>query len=281
LKVLGLDIGSHSIKAVELDVSFGRVELSEYFIEPVVEPREEPKEPELKPEGAEKKKEEFKKASILSKGQLLAIRSLFQKHIFNVEKISINHPKGWTTSRVLNFPVKDRKTIQNSLTFELEDEIPFDQENAVIDFGVLKTEGNSSKVFTSVVMKSDLTELLSQLQLLGIDPDMVTIEAWSITSLLRRAVPPGFADKPMCIVNLGASQTTIHIFNGPEPVLTHVTSCGGDSITHAIASEYSLSLEEAEKAKVDGAFLITQTHLDNTENITEDQKHFSSIIEVF
>ena len=63
MKILALDFGSHAIKAVNLDVTFGRIELADYFIERVTEPAPEVKsatsgdsDSEAEKEGEEKKK---------------------------------------------------------------------------------------------------------------------------------------------------------------------------------------------------------------------------------
>ncbi len=152
-------------------------------------------------------------------------------------------------------------------------------EQILVDFAILKTVGSSSTVFAAVALKNDVSTFLQELQMLGFDPDIITIESWSIANLLKKAVLPGFESKPVCVVNIGASQTNINIYVGAEPVLTHVSTCGGDQITQAIANSYHLSLADAEKAKVDGAFLLTQTHIKNHTDITAEQKQFSSVLE--
>lgn len=117
--------------------------------------------------------------------------------------------------------------------------------------------------------------------MLGLDPDMVTIEAWCLGHVLKRAIPKEYEGRPVCIVNMGNKQTSIHMYVAEGPVLTHVSTCAGADITRAIAQTYNLGYDQAEKAKVDGAFLLTETHFlegSGTEKITPEQRQFSATI---
>lgn len=284
MRILSLDIGSYSVKATEFDVTFGRVELADYLIEKVVESELEevqatqaetttPAEGQI-PNAAPKRQ-------VLTAGQLAAIRRLISDRPFRYERLVVNFPKAWTTTRLFQFPSKDKKAIQSSLQFELDDEIPFSINEIIYDFAILNQEGAGSSVFAAVALKSDITSLLSELQVLGLDPDSITIEPWGFSHTLKRAIPKEYEGRPVCVVNMGHKQTSIHMYVGDEPVLTHVSLCAGADITRAIAQAYNLTFDQAEKAKVDGAFLLTQTHLSGGgtgEAITEEQRQFSSVI---
>lgn len=264
MKILALDIGSWQVKAVELEVSFGRVELQDYSIERV---RELPK----------------IERQILSASQIEALKKLLASRHGRWDRVSVNFPRSFTTTRVYHLPTRDRKTIQSSLAFELDDDIPVSVEDAIQDFVVLGNEGATSTVFTTVALKRDLMALLSELQMLGLDPDIVTIDSWAMTHLLKRAIPKSYEGRPVCIVNLGATQTAIHMHIGADPVLSHVTNCAGVDVTRAIAMAYNLSFDDAEKSKVDGAFVLTNVHFEQAAQeggtpITAEQKQFSAVI---
>lgn len=283
----------HNIKAVALDVTFGRIELADYFVEAVTEPVAAAP-PAAAPEAenaaaddaatpsgpaAQKKDEPPAPAPILSAGQIQALRKLMSSQNPRYERLVVNIPKARVTTRLFNFPTKDRKVIQSSLLFELEDDIPFPLDATVRDFAIVKTESSSSTVYTAIALKADITALLSELQMLGLDPDSITIDPWASSHLLRRAMPQGFAEKPVCMANIGATSTGIHVCVGSEPVVSHVSAYGGNQITQAIANAYGLTIAEAERAKIDGAFFITETHLKNDPGITDEQKQFSTVLE--
>ncbi len=285
MKILSLDIGSSSIKAVEFDVSFGRIELGDYLIEQVIESElaevqaEKPKEPAPGP--GQNAEEHPVERQILTLGQIAALKRLLADRQFKFDKLIVNIPRAWITTRMQQYPTKDRKTIQNSLNFELDDDIPFSMSDIIFDFAILPAEGPGSTVFTAVALRSDLTSLLVELQMQGLDPDALSIESWGLAHVLKRAIPKEYEGRPVCVVNLGNKHTSIHMFVGESPVLTHTSTCAGFDVTRAIAQSYNLSFDEAEKAKVDGAFLLTSMHISGDaggEPITKEQRQFAGVI---
>ncbi len=289
MRILAIDIGYYSIKAVELESSFGRLELINYIIESFKETdkKSDDHEPALNAQQAatqnenqpkEKKKEPKRK--VLTDSQLAALKKIKSEHSFKYEKCVINFPNTYVTNRLYQFPTKDRKIIQSSLEFELEDDIPFAAEDIIKDFAIIRSDSTISHIFTAIILKRDMVQFLSELQMIGFDPDTVTIDSWAQSQLLKKAPPKGFESKPLAILNIGSIESSVCIYSNAEPVLTHICPCGGDHITRAISSHYHIPLTDAENAKVDGAFLLTQLHLENNpSDISEDQKVFSNVIE--
>jgi Tfp pilus assembly PilM family ATPase len=281
MKILALDIGSYSVKAVELDATFGRVELGDYTIERIVETELAGVAAATEPQAETEEAAKAPARQLLTPGQLAAVRRLIDARPIRYDRFVVNFPRAWVTTRLFHFPTKDRKAIQNSLTFELDDDIPFALSDVIYDFATLNTENAQTAVFTAVALKSDITMLVSELQMLGLDPDLISIETWGMGHLLKRAIPKDYEGRPICIVNAGCKQTSIHMYIGDNPVLSHISTCAGADITRAIAHAYNLSFDQAEKAKVDGSFVLTQTHLQGvgiSEPLTDEQKQFAATI---
>lgn len=292
MRILTLDIGTYAIKAVELDISFGRVELGNYVVERVIEsdltevkagadaqPQGEAGLEQAQPPPAASAPHEAER-QILSQGQLAALRRLLIDRPFKYDKLAVNIPKAWITTRLFQFPTKDRKTIQSSLAFELDDDIPFSINDVIHDFAVVNSESSGSTIFTAVALKSDLMALATELQMLGLDPDSISIESWGLSHLLKRSIPKEYGGRPICVVNIGHRHASIHMFVNEVPVLTHVSTCAGMDITRALAQTYNLSYEVADRTKIDSAFLLTQVHLrgDAGEPVTKEQQQFASVI---
>ncbi|MBI3541791.1 MAG: pilus assembly protein PilM [Deltaproteobacteria bacterium] len=280
MRLLSLDIGTYAVKAVEFDVTFGRIELGDYLIERVTETELQEVKGATDAAKADSEEQSAPPRQILTLGQIEALRRLLTERQFKYERLVVNVPRGWITTRIFNLPTKDRKTIQNALTHELDDDIPFAMGDVLYDFAVVSSEANASTIFTSVALKADITQLLSELQMLGLDPDTVSIESWGVSHLLKRAIPKDYEGRPVCVVNMGNKLTSIHMLVNEAPVLSHVSTCAGMDVTRAIAQSYNLSFEEADKAKVDGAFLLTGVHLSGNagEPITNEQRQFASVI---
>src|SRR4051812_9579930 len=106
MRILGIDPGVTSIKAVELDSSFGRYEIRDYYEAPV--------EPGTSP--------------------LLALAGLIQGLPKAPDRIAVALPTSQVTFRNLKLPTRDRKAIQAGVGFELDDELPFGLEKAAFDY---------------------------------------------------------------------------------------------------------------------------------------------------
>ena len=275
MRILSIDIGTHSIKLIELDARFGRLDLIDYLLEPVQE------EPIQTSDITETEVQKVPQTKILSEGQISAIRRIAIDHPLKYDRLTVGLPLGLITTRVFSFPTKDRKTIQKSISFELEDEVPVSLNDSIFDFAQLQTQGNSTTVLSAVTLKKNLIALLSELQLLGLDPDMVTTEGWATGQLLHKCVPGDYAGTPICIVNLGAKFTSFQMLVNENPILSHSVQIGGNAISQGIAKAFNISFDQAEKTKTDSGFLITETHLKDQKahgSITAEQKEFADII---
>lgn len=285
MKTLALDIGTYSVKLVELESLFGRIELKNYtqaFVPNVVEASSSSELSESSSSdhtGTHTSPQ--KPRQCLTEGQLIALKELLDSQTLKYDKVVVSIPRGLVTTRLLQLPTKDKKLIQKSIAFELEDDLPVELDSVCYDFSVLQHQGGQSTVLAAIALNKDMVTLLSELQSLGIDPDIVTTESWGMGQLLSKAMPTELIGAPVCVVNIGASHTTFHMLVAERPVLSHVANVGGDSITRAIAGVYGLGFAQAETAKIEGAFLLTQAHLDSANiaaEITEDQRKFAGTI---
>src|SRR5690606_30643650 len=109
MRILGIDLGHTSIKAVELDSTFGRYEIHEYHEQKVG----------------------------LEEDPIEVAARLVQGLPKQPDRISVALPSIKTTFRNLQFPTKDKRAIQSGVNFEIEDELPFDIDNTVFHYSIL------------------------------------------------------------------------------------------------------------------------------------------------
>src|SRR5258708_2174254 len=109
MRILGIDLGSTSIKAVELDSAFGRYEIHDYYEYPVA----------------------------AGTDLNLALTQLMGSLPKQPDRVAIALRSGQVTFRNLRLPTRDRKSIQAGVGFELDDELPFSMDKAVYDYSIL------------------------------------------------------------------------------------------------------------------------------------------------
>ena len=239
MRILGLDIGSSSIKAVEVDSAFGRYEIREYYEKPV-HSGQRPVE-----------------------AAALLLESLGKKP----DRIVVALPGGSVTQRNLTVPTRDKKAIKAAVTFELEDDLPFDLEHAAYDSSTLGQSSEGSRIHIAVTLQKHVKEFIAQLQSVGIDPDLITTECWAFRTYLNRIVAPANQDAPVMLVNIGANTTTVFAQHEGTPLFEQILPWGGNDLTFAIAHEYGMTPGDAERDKCERGLLVPGSEADQGERI--------------
>ncbi|MFH1875120.1 MAG: pilus assembly protein PilM [Pseudomonadota bacterium] len=226
-KVLGIDIGSYSVKVAELARSFRSFEFVGFYEKRVVE------------------------NELLSKEEsiALALQSLIDDHNLQWETACCGFPTQMVSSRVLTFPFGNRKKIEQALGFEIETYIPFDINDVVFDHAILSSGKDSSQVMGIYTPKKEVAKILSMLDGVGIDPQHLCVEGVEMVNLVNLGmVPPegGFT-----IIDIGHEKTTITIFHGKKLGYVRSVSVAGKAITEAIAKKLEVPYAEAERYKIE------------------------------
>lgn len=249
MRILGIDIGSSSVKAVELDSAFGKFEVHDYY-ELQIEPGDDP-------------------AQITAR----LMGSLSREP----DKVVATLPSSLVTFRNLKVPTRDKKAVQAAVTFELEDDLPFDMDDAAVAHSVLSNDarGSGAQVHIAATLKRHLVRRISELQAVGVDPDVITSEAWAFRTYVNRAIAKDLQERPLVLVVIGSRRTTLYVHHRGVPVLSRDIDWGGEDITAAIQERYGVSREEAEKAKLDNGFVLPPSQRSEA---TAEQIEFSDVI---
>lgn len=246
MRVLGLDLGTRSVKAVEIDTAFGRFQVHDYHERKVSNPRDR----------------------ILLAAQL--IESLPKKP----DRVTLAIPPNLATFRNMEIPTRDKKAITSAIEFELEDELPFEMEDTLYSYSILSQTRQMTHVHIAATLRRHIAELLFELKELDIDPDLITTSAWSYRTLLNRTIED--QSQPILLVQLGHTQTLFYLHWRGIPMFSRDFPWGGRNITEAIARKLNISEEEAEKKKIESGIFLTSSQ---TESATPEQVEISGVIQ--
>ncbi|MEN9722235.1 MAG: hypothetical protein RJB38_221 [Pseudomonadota bacterium] len=221
MRIVGIDWGTSSIKAVEIDSAFGRYEIHDY--------------------------RELELSEDLSAHEAAAqlIASLSQRP----SKIVVAMRSSQITTRNLHLPTRDKKAIQSGVTFQLEDELPFSIDEMAHDSSILSQSGQQSDVHVATTMKKHLAAELQKWSEVGVDPDIITTEGWALRTLVNRTFSPAAQDKPILLVYMGAKSTLLYIHWRGFPMICREYRWGGDSLRRQLVDTLHLSVEQAERVK--------------------------------
>lgn len=236
MKILSLDIGTQSIKALEVDTVFGKYEIQDHIELPI-------------------DAETGRTAQVV-------LQEFMSARPRRADRIIVAMPTSRVTFRNLVIPSRDRKTIQSAVRFELEDDLPFDLDQAFFEYSPTRSAKGSTSVHIAATLQSQLETYLGWLQAAGCDPDVITTEAWSFSSLLGRVLPNSAESGPVLIVQMGHSRTLIHAQDGPIPLFIREIAWGGKDLAEVIGQALSQPLSVAEKILREKAALLPENEIE-------------------
>jgi len=225
-RILGLDIGSYSVKASLLHLYFKKFELQGFY---------ELKYPHVSDEERDRQ--------IFS-----TIQTLIKKSGVSFDQIIIAIPGDKALGKLLTLPFTDKKKIEQVLPFEIENFIPFTISDIAYDYQIIEKEKDHSKVFVSIVKKDYISHYLEELHGIGIEPKSVECDCTALTNLLSLD-KEYHAKDTIGIIDLGHRKTTIIIASHGKILLGRSLLLGGHTITRALQKKLSISYEQAEELK--------------------------------
>lgn len=248
-KIIGLDIGSHSIKAVQLRRTFRGFELIGF------QEKEIPRQGETAPSDA----------------VVQALAELFRGGRIAGDTVITSIPGHQVSARIIRLPFADRKKMDKVIPFEVEGYTPFNIEEMVVSYHVVRVEEGGAQVLALLVKKDVLRDHLETLERAKISPKIVDLDIlslYSISSLILQGI-----EGPFSLADIGASKTSICIVNGGHVSMIRSLPIGGEAITGTIQREFGLSYEEAEQGKISHGIIL------ETKGKSEEEIVFSKCIE--
>jgi type IV pilus assembly protein PilM len=265
--VVGLDIGSSAVKAVELKLTGKAFRVTAFGSEPIP--------PDSIVDGA-----------IIDGGAVAdAIRRLFENKAFKTKEVAASLSGSAVIVKKISLPVMTEAELAESIYWEAEQYIPFDIQDVNLDYQILDpgtgADGKGTMDVLLVAAKkekiADYTGVITQA---GRTPVVVDVDAFALQNAYETNYGLDTATV-VVLLNAGASAININILNGDQSLFTRDISMGGNAYTEAVQKELNLPFESAERAKkgepVEGVTFEDVTpvlHAMNENLLLEIQKTF-------
>ena len=241
--VVGLDIGSSAVKAVELKPTAKDFRVSAFGIEPVP--------PDAIVDGA----------IIDATAVANSIRRIFDKGGFKTKDVCASLSGSAVIVKKITLPVMTESELSESIYWEAEQYIPFDIQDVNLDYQILDAgtgpdARGSMEVLLVAAKKEKIGDYTGVIAQAGRTPVIVDVDAFALQNAFE--VNYGFdSGQVVVLLNAGASAININILQGEQSVFARDVSMGGNSYTEAVQKELDLSFDTAEQLKkgipVDGA----------------------------
>jgi type IV pilus assembly protein PilM len=233
--VVGLDIGSSAVKAVELRPVGKKFRVTAFGAEPVP--------PDSIVDGA----------IIDGVAVADAIRRVFLNKAFKTADVAASLSGNAVIVKKISLPVMTASELAESIYWEAEQYIPFDIQDVNLDYQILDPgTGADAKGTMDVLLvaakKEKIADYTGVIAQAGRVPVIVDVDAFA----LQNAYEANYGLEQGAIIvllNAGASAININIVSGEQSVFTRDISIGGNAYTEAVQKELNLPFESAELAK--------------------------------
>lgn len=230
---IGLDIGSSSIKLVQLKYARGRASLQNFGVQPL--------EPQAIVDGA-----------VLNHAAVVeAISTLAQRISLKGKEVAIAVSGNSVIVKRVSMPPMYGRALQEQMEWEISQNIPFNREEICVDYTVLQEQTPEGQMEVMLVAaKIDVVDqYVAVVRDAGFKPLVVDTAAFSVQNAIEHC--GGFEEgKSFAFINVGASFSTLSVVTDGLPVFNRDIGSGGNTFTETIQRQLSVNFEQAEAYKI-------------------------------
>lgn len=235
--LVGLDIGSHSVKAVELSAKRKR-DRDVFEVTNIGYA--------LLPHDA------IVEGTIIDSTAVIeTIKSIFDENKIKNKNVAISISGNSVIIKKISLPAMDKEELAESIIWEAKHNIPYPYEETSVDYSILRPPRGSEEKNLDILLvaaKKDkianYSNVVNQARktLMAIDVDVFALQ-----NSLEINYPEAYQGKITAIINIGANITNVAIIERGTSQLFRDLSLGGFFFIENIRKELNLSFDDAEK----------------------------------
>ncbi|MEY4064892.1 MAG: hypothetical protein RIR26_1100 [Pseudomonadota bacterium] len=242
-KILGLDFGSYSVKAILITHTFNAYKV-ERFYEVAV--------PEI--EGIDQELIEY-----------TAIRQLLNENSIEFDRTFTALNGLMVSTRTFVFQNVKKRDIPLVVQNELETSAPFNLEDTIIDQQVIETVNGATSVLSAMCRKENIEAFLGGLKDLELEPKVIDVDYLTYMNLFpflqlettpQSSIPDesrmpihDFGESCKLILDIGHMKTAMILINNNKFVTARTIRMGGRYITEMLSKALGITYGEAQRLK--------------------------------
>jgi type IV pilus assembly protein PilM len=229
--LVGLDIGSSSIKAVELKNTKHGYELVSFGLEALAQ--------DTVVDGA------IMDAPLVAG----AISNIFEAQKVKTRNVATAVSGHSVIVKRVTLPAMSEDELYDRIQSEASQHIPFDIADVNLDHQLLESVDSQMDVLLVAVKKDKILNHTNVLAQAGKISTVVDIDAFALQNCFEVNYDPD-PGQTVALLNVGASVMNINIVRNGIPLFTRDVSVGGNQYTDALQKELDLNFDDAEKLKL-------------------------------
>lgn len=224
--IIGLDIGSYSVKCVEVVLTGAAVQLRRVFDFPF----------------SKNKPGELDKI----------LRHIFEPYQGKPGRLRISVSSGSSLLiRRIKLPLMTAAELKGAIVYEAEGHIPFPVEECLLDFQILSQDSQNRTMDVMLVAAKNvfIRERLKLLEQSGLSPEIIDVDIFCLLNAFEVLGNDG--GKIYGVLNIGHEKSSFAILYDKQPYFVREISVGGLDVTKSLSAAKGVSLEEANQLKVE------------------------------
>lgn len=228
--VAGLDIGSSSIKAVELDGKMNNLNLVSVGFENLP-------------------------SDTVVDGQIMelntvseAIQNICKNYQIKASQVVTGVSGHSVIIKNIVLPPMSREELEESIDWHAEEHIPYDLADVSLDYHITAENGDSTTVLIAACKREKIDNIKQAIQLSGKQPIVIDVDTFALQNCYEVNYQPAPTDV-VTLLNIGASTMNINIVQGDRSLFTRDITVGGSQFTDVLQRTLGISFQQAEAVK--------------------------------
>jgi type IV pilus assembly protein PilM len=228
--VAGLDVGSSSIKMVELEGKGDNLSLVNLGFENLP-------------------------GDTIIDGQIMelntvsdVIRNLCVNHGVNADNVVTGVSGHSVIIKNIVLPRMSREELEESIDWHAEEHIPYDLADVSLDYQVTAETHEATHVLIAACKRDRIDNMRQAIQLSGRQPIVIDVDTFALQNCYEANYHPNESDV-VTLLNIGASTMNVNIVKGTRSLFTRDITVGGSQFTDVLQRSLGVSYQQAEAMK--------------------------------
>jgi len=258
--VIGIDVGSSSIKMVHLKEAKGSFQLASLGL-------------------AVLPSEAIVDNAIMDSSAIVDIvKGLLESHKLKTKNVATSVSGHSVIIRKIQLPIMTEEEMEASIQWEAEQYIPFEISEVNLDFQILGPDANDASLMNVILVaakKDFVNDYVALFKECGLNPQVMDIDCFAVENVYE--VNYGTTEGEIVVlIDMGASSMNVNVLRGGMSVFTRDIQVGGSAYNEEIQKRLGLNNEDAETVKLGGEIAdvlpeaVAEVMEDATESLTQE-----------
>ncbi|HEX8246573.1 MAG TPA: type IV pilus assembly protein PilM [Pyrinomonadaceae bacterium] len=228
--VAGLDVGSSSVKVVELEGKMNSLNLVSLGFENLPD-------------------------NTIVDGQIMelntvsdVIQNVCNDHQIKAAQVVTGVSGHSVIVKNIVLPPMSRDELEESIDWHAEEHIPYDLADVSLDYHITAENAEATTVLIAACKRERIDNLKQVIQFAGKQPVVIDVDTFALQNCYEVNYQPAETEV-VTLLNIGASTMNVNIVQGNRSLFTRDITVGGSQFTDVLQRSLGLSYQQAEAVK--------------------------------